>query len=96
MLNHEKKKKTLKTIRLIQAYKSVFMSENAKIVLQDLARKCHMLSAVTDVSNPNGFSAASAFYDGKRAAFLDILKMSACDDQKLIALFQETERNENE
>ena len=69
---------------------------NAKIVLQDLARKCHMLSAVTDVSNPNGFSAASAFYDGKRAAFLDILKMSACDDQKLIALLQETERNKNE
>ncbi len=96
MIDDNKKKKIQKTLRLIQAYKAVFMSDNGHIVLQDLADKCHMLAPVTDVSNPNGFSAASAFYDGKRAAFLDIIKMSECDEKKLVALLQETERNKNE
>lgn len=96
MTDDLKKKKISKALQLIQAYKAVFLSENGQAVLRDLADKCHMLSPVTDVSNPNGFSAASAFYDGKRAAFLDIIKMSACDEQMLIALLQETERNKNE
>lgn len=96
MTENLKKKKISKALKLIQAYKAVFLSQNGQIVLQDLADKCHMLSPVTDVSNPNGFSAASAFYDGKRAAFLDIIKMSACDEYKLVTLLQETERNKNE
>ncbi|MBP3403528.1 MAG: hypothetical protein J6L82_06430 [Alphaproteobacteria bacterium] len=96
MTDNLKKKKISKALQLVQAYKAVFLSENGQAVLRDLADKCHMLSPVTDVSNPNGFSAASAFYDGKRAAFLDIIKMSACDEQMLIALLQETERNKNE
>ena len=95
MTDNLKKKKISKALQLVQAYKAVFLSENGQAVLRDLADKCHMLSPVTDVSNPNGFSAASAFYDGKRAAFLDIIKMSACDEQMLIALLQETERNKN-
>lgn len=96
MTENLKKKKISKALELVQAYKAVFLSENGQAVLRDLADKCHMLSPVTDVSNPNGFSAASAFYDGKRAAFLDIIKMSACDERKLVALLQETERNKNE
>ncbi len=96
MTENAEKKKISKAVQLIQAYKAVFLSENGQVVLRDLAVKCHMLSSVTDVSNPNGFSAASAFYDGKRAAFLDIIKMSACDETRLIALLQETERNKNE
>ena len=91
-----KRKKAQKAVRVIQAYKAFFSTEDGCLILQDLADKCHMLSPVTDVSSPNGFSAASAFYDGKRAAFLDIIKMSACDESKLIALLQETERNKNE
>ena len=91
-----KQKKAKKAFRVIQAYKAVFSTENGRLILQDLAEKCHMLSPVTDVSSPNGFSAASAFYDGKRAAFLDIVKMSACDERKLVALLQETERDKNE
>lgn len=96
MTENLKKKKISKALELVQAYKAVFLSENGQAILRDLADKCHMLSPVTDVSNPNGFSAASAFYDGKRAAFLDIIKMSACDERKLVALLQETERNKNE
>ena len=96
MLERLKRKKAVRAVRLIQAYKAVFSSEDGRLVLQDLAEKCHMLSPVTDVSDPNGFSAASAFYDGKRAAFLDIVKMSACDERKLVELLQETERNKDE
>ncbi|MBO4521162.1 MAG: hypothetical protein J5787_08165 [Alphaproteobacteria bacterium] len=96
MLDAFKRKKAGKALQLIQAYKTVFSSEDGLLILQDLAGKCHMLSPVTDVSNPNGFSAASAFYDGKRAAFLDIVKMSACDERKLVELLQETERNKDE
>ena len=33
-----------------------------------------------------GFSAASAFFDGKRAAFLDIVKMSGFDEERLTEL----------
>lgn len=91
-----RRKKIRKTLRIIEAYKTVFGTDDGQAVLRDLARKCHMLSPVTDVSGSNGFSAASAFYDGKRAAFLDILKMSACDGRKLVALLQETERNDDE
>ena len=96
MLDALKRKKAVKAAHLIQAYKAVFSSEDGRLVLQDLAEKCHMLSPVTDVSCSNGFSAASAFYDGKRAAFLDIVKMSACDGRKLVELLQETERNKDE
>lgn len=96
MLDTFKRRKAAQAARLIQAYKAVFSSQDGRLVLQDLAGKCHMLSPVTDVSGVNGFSAASAFYDGKRAAFLDILKMSACDERKLVELLQETERENNE
>ena len=96
MLDAFKRKKAGKALRLIQAYKAVFSSEDGRFVLRDLAEKCHMLSPVTDISNPNGFSVASAFYDGKRAAFLDIVKMSACDERKLVELLEETERNKDE
>ena len=96
MFDGARKKKVEKTLRLVQAYKAFFSSENGVLILKDMAEKCHMLSPVTDVSSPNGFSAASAFYDGKRAAFLDIVKMSACDERRLVELLQETERNKNE
>ncbi|MBR1944847.1 MAG: hypothetical protein IJ846_00945 [Alphaproteobacteria bacterium] len=96
MLEAFKRKKVKKVVRLIQAYKAVFTSEDGRLILQDLAEKCSMLSPVTDISNPTGFSVASAFFDGKRAAFLDIIKMSACDERKLVDLLQETERNKNE
>lgn len=96
MLDGLKRKKAVRALRLIQAYKAVFSTQDGRLILQDLAEKCHMLTPVTDVSGSNGFSAASAFYDGKRAAFLDVLKMSAFDEQKLVGLLQETERNKDE
>lgn len=91
-----KRKKMETALQLIQAYKAVFSSESGEAVLRDLAVKCNMLSPVTDVTNPNGFTAASAFYDGKRAAFLDVLKMVECDDVRLINLLKQAERNNNE
>lgn len=88
----ERQRKVKKALKLAEVYKAVFISENGQAVLADLAVKCHMLIPVTDVSG----AATSAFYDGKRAAFLDILKMTACDEQRLISLLQQAERNTNE
>lgn len=95
-MSEAKQLKLKKALEVVQAYKAVFMSEDGQTVLKDLAVKCHMLAPVTDVSNPNGFTAASAFYDGKRAAFLDIIKMSQCNEARLIGLLQQTERNKDE
>lgn len=95
-MSEAKQLKLKKALEVVQAYKAVFMSEDGQAVLKDLAVKCHMLAPVTDVSNPNGFTAASAFYDGKRAAFLDIIKMSECNEARLIGLLQQTERNKDE
>lgn len=88
----DRRDKAKKALELVQAYKAVFLSENGQTVLEDLAVKCHMLTPVTDVSG----AATSAFYDGKRAAFLDILKMTACDEKRLVTLLQQAERKNNE
>lgn len=91
-----KRKKIEKTLELVRAYKAVFNSADGKAVLKDLAVKCRLTEPVTDVSNPSGFTAASAFYDGKRSAFLDIVKMSGFDEERLTELLLQTEGNENE
>lgn len=85
-----------KALKVIEAYKAVFSSADGQAVLEDLAAKCHMLEPVTDISNPGGFTAASAFYDGKRAAFIDIVKMLGFKESRLIELLKETEGNKDE
>lgn len=82
-----------KALQVIQAYKAVFLSKDGQLVLEDLAEKCKMLEPVTDVSNPNGFSVTSAFFDGKRAAFLDVVKMLGYKESQLVELLKDTERN---
>ncbi len=96
LVNEDNLKKNQKALSVIQAYKAFFSSEEGKVILQDLAEKCFMLTPVTDVSQPNGFTATSAFYDGKRAVFIDIIKMSACDEKNLVKLLQDTERKKYE
>ncbi len=91
-----RRKKIEEALELVRAYKSVFGSADGRAVLKDLAVKCRLTEPVTDVSNPAGFTAASAFYDGKRAAFLDIVKMSGFDEERLTELLLQTEGNENE
>ena len=91
-----KKEKIRRTLALVQSYKIVFGSEDGRRVLSDLAVKCKLTEPVTDVSGGAGFGAASAFYDGKRAAFLDIVKMSGFDERRLTELLLETEGNRND
>ena len=76
----------------MNAYKAVFLTPAGQVVLADLAVKFRMLTPVTDVSG----GTVSAFFDGKRAAFLDILKMTACDERRLIDLLQQAERTIDE
>ena len=91
-----KKEKIKKALKIIDAYKTVFSSESGELVLQDLAEKCRMTKPVTDVSNPNGFSVISAFYDGKRAAFLDIVNVLGFSQTRLINLLKQTGENNDE
>ncbi|MGN0904546.1 MAG: hypothetical protein ACI4PW_05260 [Alphaproteobacteria bacterium] len=91
-----RRRRMKKALKTIEAYKSVFSSADGQAVLEDLAAKCHMLDPVTDISDPGGFTAASAFYDGKRAAFLDIVKMLGFRESRLIELLKETEGNRDE
>ena len=85
-----KREKLKHALKVVQAYKSVFLSEDGQTVLVDMAGKCRMTEPVTDVTNPNGFSVVSAFYDGKRAAFLDIVKMLGFQEDRLIDLLKQT------
>ncbi|CCZ21403.1 putative uncharacterized protein [Acetobacter sp. CAG:977] len=88
--------KARKAVELVRAYKAVFQTAEGKTVLKDLAVKCRLMEPVTDVSSAAGFSAASAFFDGKRAAFLDIVKMSGFDEERLTELLLQTEGNKDE
>ena len=83
-----KRKKINKALYAAAAYKALFLSESGKVVLEDLASKCFVFCPVTDVSNQNGFSMVSAFNDGKRAAFLDILKMIGISQDKMIEMLK--------
>lgn len=87
-----RQRKIKKALSLMNAYKAVFLTPAGQTVLVDLAVKCKMTAPVTDVSG----GAVSAFYDGKRAAFLDIMKMTACDERRLIDLLQQAERTIDE
>lgn len=88
--------KARKAVELIRAYKTVFQTAEGRAVLKDLAVKCRLMEPVTDVSSSAGFSATSAFFDGKRAAFLDIVKMSGFDEERLTELLLQTEGNKDE
>lgn len=76
--------KIKKAQKIVAAYKAVFSSDNGKIVLLDLAKKCHFMTPVTA---ENGIF--SAFNDGKRCAVIDILKMAGYDETVLIDLLQQ-------
>lgn len=95
-MNNERQRKIKDGLSLVQAYKNVFSSKEGQLVLTDLMRKCRILEPVTDVSSAGGFSVVSAFYDGKRAAVLDVFKMLGYSETRLIELFKLAGENQNE
>ena len=72
-------------LRTIQAYKRVFSSEDGRIILKDMAKKCFVFEAVTTKDGKD----ISMFNDGKRAVFIDICNVLNFDETELIKLIKE-------
>ena len=68
--------KQLKEIR--EAYKMIFDSDEGKIVLSDLEKRCHFWST----TNVKGYSHESAYMEGQRSVLLFIKSMLQNDNTK--------------
>ena len=68
--------KQLKEIR--EAYKMIFDSDEGKIVLSDLEKRCHFWST----TNVKGDSHESAYMEGQRSVLLFIKSMLQDDNTK--------------
>jgi hypothetical protein len=68
--------KQLKEIR--EAYKMIFDSDEGKIVLSDLEKRCHFWST----TNVKGDSHESAYMEGQRSVLLFIKSMLQNDNTK--------------
>lgn len=89
-----RKEEIKKSINIIQAYREVFETEAGQMVLIDLMKRCYINKPVTNVSVGKDSMMATAFFDGKRSAVLDIFKMIGADEVRLIELFNKVERDE--
>ena len=79
------KRKIKRTARLVQSYRAVFESNDGQAVLSDLAGKCGMTGYYPA---PKQSATDWAFWEGKRAAVLDICRMLEYDDAKLTDLLR--------
>ena len=69
----EKQVKELK-----DAYKRIFNSDEGKIIISDLEKRCHFLST----TNVKGDSHESAYMEGQRSVLLFIKSMLQNDNEK--------------
>ena len=68
-----------KQIKKIQeAYKQIFNSDDGKVVLSDLQKRCHFWST----TNVKGDSHESAYMEGQRSVLLFIKSMLQKDNEK--------------
>jgi len=63
---------------LKEAYKQIFNSDDGKIVLSDLEKRCHFWST----TNVKGDSHESAYMEGQRSVLLFIKSMLQKDNEK--------------
>jgi hypothetical protein len=68
--------KQIKGLR--EAYKQIFNSDDGKIVLSDLEKRCHFWST----TNIKGDSHESAYMEGQRSVLLFIKSMLQKDNEK--------------
>ena len=68
--------KQIKGLR--EAYKQIFNSDDGKIVLSDLEKRCHFWST----TNVKGDSHESAYMEGQRSVLLFIKSMLQKDNEK--------------
>ncbi len=78
-------KKSKKTLHVAQAYKKVFSGEDGAVVLSDLMGKSGFTGYYP---TPKQNAAESAFWEGKRAVLLDVLRVLEFDETKIIELLR--------
>ncbi|QPZ53556.1 hypothetical protein HTVC035P_gp59 [Pelagibacter phage HTVC035P] len=66
----------LKTLR--EAYKQIFNSDEGKLIISDLEKRCHFMST----TNVKGDSHESAYMEGQRSVLLFIKSMLQDDNTK--------------
>ena len=69
MQNNENSKKKIK--ELINSYKSIFKSDDGKMVMDDLEKRCFYNTSTNNVKEPN----ETAFFEGQRTVLLFIKSM---------------------
>ena len=74
-----------KPLRIARAYKAVFSGENGNLVLADLMGKSGFTGYCP---TPKQTAAEYAFWEGKRAVLLDILRVLEFDETKIIELLR--------
>lgn len=78
-------KKAKRVLALVQAYKTVFECPAGQEVLSDLAGKCGLTGYYPEARTSE---AELAFWAGKRAAVLDVLRMLEYDEKRLIGILR--------
>ncbi len=68
--------KQIKELR--EAYKKIFESDDGKVVIKDLEKRCHFMST----TNVKGDSHESAYMEGQRSVLLFIKSMLQDDNTK--------------
>jgi hypothetical protein len=68
--------KQIKELR--EAYKKIFESDDGKLVIKDLEKRCHFMST----TNVKGDSHESAYMEGQRSVLLFIKSMLQNDNEK--------------
>lgn len=88
MIQDESAAKRLVTQRRLKAaYEHVFLSMEGKIVLGDLAKRCHALTS-TFADGPDG-DRFSAFSEGQRTVFLHIQTVLRKSDEEIRNIAEE-------
>ena len=64
--------------QLREAYKQIFNSDEGKLILSDLEKRCHFWST----TNVKGDSHESAYMEGQRSVLLFIKSMLQNDNEK--------------
>ena len=64
--------------KLKEAYKQIFNSDEGKLIISDLEKRCHFMST----TNVKGDSHESAYMEGQRSVLLFIKSMLQNDNEK--------------
>jgi hypothetical protein len=82
-------KKASQRLVLVKAYKQCFKGAAGKVVLQDLASQCHL---ITSTYKPKDQAIDMALKEGKRHVICAILGMMEMDTVDIIGLIKDTNK----